>query len=345
MTSPSASGAVPVLTPNDVAPSDIAPHNISLHDAAPPRDGFRDEVLRGLGQPQKTLPCKFFYDRRGSELFERICELDEYYPTRTEMAIMARYAPEMAVLLGRDCLLVELGSGSSLKTRALLDHLESPAGYVPVDISREHLLQSARALAADYPGLSVLPVCADYTQRFRLPAPDKNISRRAVYFPGSTVGNFEPHAARGFLRRVAALCGAGGALLVGVDLKKDTATLEAAYNDGRGVTAAFNLNLLQRINRELDGDFAIEHFSHRAIYNEQAGRIEMHLASRREQTARVAGATFAFRESEMILTEYSYKYGLNDFARLASEAGWRVARVWTDERRLFSVQYLTVAGG
>jgi len=298
-------------------------------------------VLRGLRQSRKQLPCKFFYDRIGSQLFDRICELPEYYLTRTELGILQSNVNEMARAAEEQCLLVEYGSGSSLKTRLLLEHLHNPAAYVPLDISREHLLDAAGRLSALFPALRVLPVCADYTRAFDLPRCE-GASRTVVYFPGSTIGNFDPHEARAFLRSAAERCGPGGGLLIGVDLKKDPAVLHAAYNDAAGLTAAFNLNLLTRINRELDGTFEINRFAHYAFYNPRLGRIEMHLVSRAAQTVSVANHRFVFREGETIFTESSYKYTPDEFQSLATAGGWAVEKVWTDAQRAFSVQYLTV---
>ena len=317
-------------------------HAPPLHDLSPARDDFRSQVLGGLRQSRKQLPCKFFYDRRGSQLFDQICQLPEYYLTRAELAILQAHVGEMAEAAGGHCLLVEYGSGSSLKTRLLLEHLRDPAGYVPLDISREHLLDAATRLSAMFPRLTILPVCADYTRPFELPQCD-GAARNVVYFPGSTIGNFDPHEARVFLRAAAERCGAGGGLLIGVDLKKDPAVLHAAYNDAAGVTAAFNLNLLARINRELDGTFDLARFAHYAFYNPRVGRIEMHLVSRSDQTVSVAGHQFPFREGETVFTESSYKYTLPEFQSLARQSGWIVQKVWTDERRTFSVQYLSVA--
>ncbi len=313
----------------------------AVHDYAPAAGAFREDVLRGLRRPDKELPCKYFYDETGSRLFEQICELDEYYLTRVELGIMRAGAAEMARRLGEGCLLIEYGSGSSRKTRLLLDRLRNPAGYVPLDISREHLARSARALAARYPGLVVLPVCADFAEPFALP-PTPPAARRVVYFPGSTVGNFGPEEAVALLRRIAALCGPGGGLLIGVDLKKDARVLEPAYNDRKGVTAAFNLNLLARINRELDGDFRLDRFRHRAFYDARHGRIEMQLVSACRQTVRVDGTSVAFHEGESVRTEYSYKYSPDDFRRMAAAAGLDVEQVWVDDGRMFSVQYLSV---
>ena len=320
---------------------------IDLHDFLPEIDTFREDVLCGLSRSPKELSCKYFYDRRGSRLFDRICELEEYYPTRTEMAIMRRHGVEMAALLGPHCRLVEYGSGSSLKTRILLDHMDRPAAYVPLDISREHLKESAAALSTAYPALPVTPVCADYNADFELPPAPLDALRTAVYFPGSTIGNFHPEQALRFLHHVAHVCGPGGALLIGVDLKKDIAILEPAYNDREGVTAEFNLNLLRRINFELGADFDLDGFGHYAYYNQLQGRIEMHLISRKTQTVHVpspAGPNGAvpihFRANESIHTENSYKYSLPEFARLADMASFDIERTWVDENDLFSVQYL-----
>lgn len=302
-------------------------------------DRFLYDVIEGLSAPQKRLSPKYFYDRVGSRLFDRITELPEYYPTRTERAIMRRFAGEMAARCGPDCLLAELGAGSLVKVRLLLDRLERPAAYVPVDVSGEHLRAAARELAADYPGLDVRPVVADFTRSFSLP--EVPCARRAAYFPGSTLGNFDPPEADALLRRVARLVGPGGGLLLGVDLRKDEKVLEAAYNDSAGVTAAFNLNVLARINRELGGDFDLGAFRHRAFYSRERHRIEMHLVSRREQRARVGRWTFRFRAGETIHTECSYKYDRADLAARAARCGLKAVEWWTDERDYFAVAYFT----
>lgn len=315
---------------------------IQLHDFEPERETFRQDVIQGLRAPLKSIPCKYLYDARGSQLFDLICDLDEYYPTRTELAIMREFGEEIAACVGRGCLLIEYGSGSSIKTRILLNHLREPAGYVPIDISREHLARSAADLARTYTGLQVLPVCADYTREFTLPTGSRPASHKAVYFPGSTIGNFSTEEALSFLARIAGVCGVGGGLLIGVDLKKAPEIVEPAYNDRKGVTAAFNLNLLARINHELGADFALDHYRHQAVYNHQSGRIEMYIVSLREQVMHLNGLEFPFREGERILTECSYKYGLDEFAELAASVGLKVERVWTDSQQLFSVQYLTV---
>jgi L-histidine Nalpha-methyltransferase len=308
----------------------------------PDEQSFRAEVLGGLHQRPRELPCKYFYDEQGSRLFDQICELPEYYLTRTERDIMHRHAAEMAALLGPGSLLVEYGSGSSLKTRLLLDRLASVAAYVPLDVSGEHLHRSAKRLAARYPDLEVLPVCADFTADFTLPVPSRTPVRRVVYFPGSTLGNFGPSQAQSLLTRISALCGPGGALLLGIDLKKDPHVLEPAYNDSKGVTAAFNLNLLARINRELGADFDPDGFRHHAPYNRRLGCIEMYLISRKAQSVHIGKEIFTFAEGEPILTERSYKYDLDEFRFWVPRCGLRVEKVWTDERGYFSVLYLEV---
>lgn len=314
--------------------------NAAMRDFEPKLDAFYDQVMRGLQQSRKTLPCKFFYDERGSQLFDRICEIPEYYPTRTEVGIMQANIGEMAALLGSDCRLIEYGSGSSLKTRILLDHAPELNSYIPVDISREHLHKSALSLAQSYPHVAVTPVCADYTQEFTLPVARGMALRNLVYFPGSTIGNFPPDEASEFLARIAALCGQGGGLLIGVDLRKSFGVLEAAYNDAQGVTAEFNLNLLRRINRELDGNFDLSQWRHHALYDPLHGRIEMHLVSLRDQQVRIGPSAICFNKHETIHTESSYKYSVDGFASLANHAGWTVKHVWTDPESLFSVQYL-----
>ncbi len=313
---------------------------VSLHDLEPSTQSYRDEVIAGLRQSPKRLPCKLFYDERGSELFEEICQLDEYYLTRTELSIMYDHAAAMAARIGAGAVLIELGSGASVKTRILLDHLRSPAAYVPVDISRDHLRQTAVALSDDYPELQVAPVCADFTSQVELPDELANRSPRVVYFPGSTVGNFPPREAVELLRNIRRLCSADGGLLIGFDRQKDVSVLEAAYNDAHGVTAQFNLNILRRINRELDADFDEAAFEHRAFYNRDLGRVEIYLVSRREQHVRIADEGFAFAAGEAICTEYSYKFSLDGFQRLAIDSGYCVDQFWSDEDEMFTVLYL-----
>lgn len=305
-------------------------------------DPFRRDVLAGLTVRPKSIPCKYFYDERGSRLFDEITELEEYYPTRTELSIMERYVEEMVACLGPRCLLVEYGSGSSRKTRILLDHMTEPAGYVPIDISGEHLLASAARLREAFPNLEVRPVTADYTEPFDLPLDGPTADRTVVYFPGSTIGNFRPSSAELFLSRMAGVAGPGGGLLIGVDLDKDPTVLEAAYDDSKGITAAFNKNLLVRMNREIGAEFELETFHHEARYNIEESRVEMYLVSDRDQTVRVAAHPIEFQAGERIHTENSYKYTLDSFESIAESAGFSVRKVWTDDRRLFSVQYLEV---
>ncbi len=315
----------------------------SLHDLEPTVTEFRAAVLQGLGSDPKTLPCKFFYDAEGSRLFDRICELPEYYPTRTECALLQARAPEIAALVGPHAGLVEFGSGAGVKVRLLLAALRYPAVYVPVDISRGHLVAAAASLAADFPGLRIAPVCADYTNRFALPRLPGNQPRRlAGFFPGSTIGNFTPSEAAGFLRRTGQLLGCGSMMIVGVDLVKDASVLEDAYDDAAGVTAAFNLNLLERINRELDADFNLSAFTHEARWNTGDSRVEMHLVSRTAQSVRIGGDRVDFARGESVHTENSYKYTLGGFAKLARSAGYDPVASWTDPDNLFSIHALKV---
>lgn len=307
-------------------------------DVAPAARTFLDDVLAGLRATPKAIPSKYFYDERGSRLFDRITRLDAYYPTRTEEAILRDNIGEIVALIGRGVALVEYGSGSSVKTRILLDHLVDPEMYVPIDISCDHLEAVADRLTARYPELPILPVCADYTRPFQLPGPVRAAESRVVFFPGSTIGNFDPEPARRFLANVAHICGPGGGLLIGVDLKKDPAVLHRAYNDEEGVTAAFNLNLLRRINEELGGDFDLGAFRHEARYNDALGRIEMYLISTKPQVVRIGDERFAFDAGEEIYTEASHKYSLDEFEALA--AAFTVEHVWTDPRSWFSVQFL-----
>lgn len=305
-------------------------------------EGFFSEVVGGLSQAQKTLPCKFLYDEEGSRLFNEICELEEYYPTRTENRILAENIREIARLIGRGCRLVEFGSGTSAKTRHLLRRLPDVASYVPIDISGAQLLESAALLAREFPDLDIRPLEADYGEISSLPDSDRESTRTVAFFPGSTIGNFTPGEAVTFLGKVASLCGAGGGLLIGVDRKKDSEVLEPAYNDRDGVTARFNLNILARANRELGADFDLSSFRHHAPYNEPLGRIEMHLVSTRPQTVRVGSHLFHFRQGEHITTEYSYKYTLQGFACLAMRAGFELVKSWEDDDCLFSVLLLRV---
>lgn len=306
------------------------------------RSRFRRDVLAGLSAPRKVLACKYLYDERGSALFDEICDLDEYYLTRTELGIMRRHLPEIAACCGERSVIVEYGSGSSLKTRLLLRSLSQPAALVTIDISREHLADAARKLAAEFPEIEILPVCADYTMTIELPEPTSSAGRRVVFFPGSTIGNFHAEEARHFLRRIARTCGSGGGLILGMDMQKDRATLEAAYNDDRGVTAAFNLNVLRRINDELDADFRVDRFEHRAVYREGAGRIEMHLVSRVPQSVRVGDSEFTFDAGESIRTECSYKFTSEQIDAIAADAGLDVRRRWSDSEGKFTLLFLDI---
>lgn len=314
--------------------------SIKLLDLEPAEDDLAGDVLAGLAATPKRLPSKYFYDATGSKLFERICELPEYYLTRTELAIMRGRATEMAAAIGPDVRLVEYGSGAGLKTRLLLQALEEPAAYVPVEISRSALVASVERLAAEFPAIEMLPVCADFTQPISLPTPSRPHRRTVVYFPGSTLGNFENAVALRLLRQMRELVGPGGAVLLGVDLKKDPAVIEAAYNDAAGITAAFTLNLLTRLNRELDADFDLDRFEHRAAYDTVAGRIQTDIVSRVAQQVRVAGRQVDFDADEAMLVEYSCKYHQGDIDSLAQRAGLDVEQCWTDPDGLFSVQLL-----
>ena len=317
------------------------PGRLAVLDLELAKSDFLSETIAGLSRMQRTLPCKYFYDERGAALFQKICELPEYYITRTETAILRLHAHEMAKCIGARCELIGLGTGAGTKTRILLEELEAPAVYVPIDISKEQLRQSTALFHQLFPQLEILPVCTDYLQPFDLPSPVRTAARKIVYFPGSTIGNFEPQEATEFLRRIVDLCKDGG-LLIGVDLQKDPGVLERAYNDSQGVTAQFNLNLLRRANHELQADFDLERWRHRAIYNSAAGRIEMHLISESDQSVHIANHEFRFRSGEKIITEFSYKYTPEGFTALAAGAGFEFARMWTDKARLFGVFYFTV---
>jgi dimethylhistidine N-methyltransferase len=290
------------------------------------------------------LPCRFFYDARGSELFEQITSLPEYYPTRTEAGILTRYASDIARAVPANSVLVEFGAGSSLKTEILLDQVAGHVTYVPVDVSPSALAAAAERLEHRYPSLEVRPIVADFSHPITLP-PDLLGRPRTGFFPGSTIGNLTRPEVIGLLTAFRTALEAGSSLIIGVDLKKDARRLVLAYNDSEGVTAAFNLNLLARINRELDGTIDIEAFRHEAIYNPREGRIEMHLISLCDQEIRFSGRRFRFREGESIHTENSYKYTVNEFQNLAVKAGWHPAKVWTDEANQFSVHLLENRGG
>jgi dimethylhistidine N-methyltransferase len=311
--------------------------------AAAAKRNFRDEVLSGLSKSPRRLPYKFFYDEHGAQLFQQICDLPEYYITRTEIEILRLYGSEMANALGPEIELIGLGTGAGTKTRILLEELSEPRVYVPIDISKEQLDRSAARFRKMFPNLQILPVAADYLEPFELPLPRQLSSRSVVYFPGSTIGNFEPDAAGEFLTRLVELAGEGGGLLIGVDLQKDRHVIEAAYNDSAGVTAKFNKNLLARINRELGADFNLAHWQHYAVYDPAEGRIEIYLLSETNQTVKIGDRAFQFRAGEKILTEYSYKHTIGGFITLARQAGFHFEQVWTDDARWFGVFYFTVA--
>jgi len=305
---------------------------------------FESDVIEGLRSTPKSLPAKYFYDAAGSQLFERITELPEYYPTRCEIKMLRDHAADIAKLIPQGAALVEFGSGSSKKARILLSAAPKLAAYVPVDICREMIEQEAAELRRDFPQLKVLPVTADICKPFNLPDEAKAAPVRVGFFPGSTIGNFEPHEASAFLRNTADILGAGATLIVGVDLIKPADVLNAAYNDKAGVTAKFNLNLLTRINRELRGTFRLNTFEHHAFYNRERHRVEMHLASLKRQKVRVAGETIDFRAGETIHTENSYKYSVESLSALARGVSWLPAGAWIDAHRYFSIQAFRFAG-
>jgi dimethylhistidine N-methyltransferase len=302
---------------------------------------LHDEILRGLRADVKTVAPKYFYDDRGARLFEEICEQPEYYLTRTELEILRVCAPEIGALAGPRCALVEYGSGAGVKIRLLLDALEEPASYTPVDISHRQLADVAASLGRDYPALPIRPVCADYTRQLDIP-PLPVRARRVGFFPGSSIGNFHPPEAIAFLRRVRQTLGRDGAIVLGVDRRKDVPTLHAAYNDARGVTAEFNLNMLVRLNRELDANFDLSLFRHRAFFNDAASRIEMHLESEARQSVTIAGERVSFDAGETIWTESSYKYDFDALRVVIAAAGFDITRLWTDARELFWVAFLSV---
>lgn len=314
----------------------------SANETAPDVAEDRSEILAGLTAPQKRISPKYFYDQRGSELFDQICNLPEYYPTRTELSIMDEHLDEIAKLVGPRAAVIEFGAGSNVKVRQLLNRLEDPAAYVPVEISADYLVQQAEDLARDYPHVHIQPVFADFTQPFELPRHPLEPKRNLVFFPGSTIGNFSRAKAEDLLRVMREEAKVGGALLIGVDLRKDPAMLRAAYNDSAGVTAEFNLNVLHRLNRELDANFDIDSFRHDAVYDDAGGRIEMRLVSMKDQLVRVAGRDIPFRNGEYIVTEHSHKYSLDEFQALARRAGFTPVKVWTDDDAMFSVHYMSV---
>lgn len=313
---------------------------IQFYDHHPRPADFYQDVIQGLQMDQKMIPPKYFYDKTGSELFDKICNTQEYYPTRTELEILKNNASDIASNVGPECLLVEPGSGSSHKVRTLLDALK-PQAYIPMDISKTYLIEAASKISDDYPWLDVHASCIDFTDKLQLPGDLPREAKKVAFFPGSSIGNFEPDDAVHFLSDIAYLVGEEGGLLIGVDLKKDKAILDAAYNDDNDMTARFNLNLLERINKELNGGFDIDKFEHQAFYDEENGRIEMHLVSNTKQQVFVDDMLFDFKEGETIHTENSYKYSISEFQNMAGQAGFVSSQVWTDEKELFSLHYFT----
>ncbi len=315
-----------------------------LYSSVAPIDanGIVEDVLCGLTASRKTLPPKLFYDDEGARLFEQICTLDEYYLTRTELSILRASVGEIAERVGPRAALVEYGSGAGVKVRLLLDALSAPAAYVPIDISHEQLSRVASELAGDYPSVAIRPLCADYTRPLSLPHLPEH-DRRLAFFPGSTIGNFHPAEAAAFLRRIRRTVGTGGTLLLGVDRRKDPAILNAAYDDRAGVTAAFNLNVLRRINRELGANFDLSRFRHRAFFNETAGRVEMHLEATVAHEVDVGGTRIAFARGETIWTESSYKYDRDQLATVTTAAGFSIEKLWTDGDDRFWVALLIVS--
>lgn len=298
-----------------------------------------EKIVDGLSRPQKRISPKYFYDERGSQLFDQITQLPEYYLTNAELGIMRDNIAEIIECIGKRASLIEFGSGSSLKTRVLLEHLCELAAYVPVDISEEHLHASAALISDEFPHIDVLPVVADFTQQFQLPTPMVMPIRNIVYFPGSTIGNFEHDEALALLRVMHHEAGKNGALLIGVDLQKDPAIIESAYNDSAGVTAKFNLNMLRHLNRDYGANFNVDEFAHSANYDQDKGRVVIKLVSQSDQVFEIGDTRFDIANGEAILTEYSHKYTLDSFAKMTETAGFTVTKVWTDDKQLFSVQY------
>jgi len=315
--------------------------DVKFHDLAPQANDFHADVIKGLSNQPRMIPPKYFYDKRGSELFDAICEQQEYYPTRTEISLLQYYAREIAERIGPDCILVELGSGASEKARLLFDALK-PTGYMGIDISKEFLLDATKKLSRDYPWLEVHAVCADFSQVLEIPKHYQE-QQHIAFYPGSSIGNFDPDEAVIFMEQIAEMVGPEGKLLIGVDLKKDEDILNAAYNDAAGITAEFNLNLLDRLRNELGAEFEDGAFMHEAFYNGSDGRIEMHLVSTKNTALTIDGKTFRFHLGDSIHTENTYKYSLDEFEALARRAGFDVEQVWTDRKDLFSVQLLAVS--
>lgn len=311
-----------------------------FYDFEPKTNNVLKEVLVGLSQSQKSLSPKLLYDKKGSEIFEEICRLEEYYPTRAETEILRDHSFEMCDYIGENALIIEPGSGSGEKVRFLFDHLVKPAGYVPLEISKDILLRMTEEIHEEYPEIKVMPVCADFTQDIELPlSVDSHTGKKVIFFPGSTIGNLAPAEAVSFLKKFGKMIGEGGGVLIGVDLKKDSETFKLAYDDPKGVTADFNLNLLDRLNREVDARFERENFNHTAFYNEDLGRVEMHLVSKIPQFVKVNQTIFRFREGETIHTESSYKYSVAEFTELCAKAKLTLKQHWQDKKNQFCVYY------
>jgi len=308
------------------------------YDLYTPQQNMRLEVIEGLMREQKVLPAKYFYDHIGSQLFEQITQQPEYYPTRTELAILEQHRAEIAQSIGDVHTLIEYGSGSSRKIQMLLETFTHLDTYMPIDISKDFLMESARQLSERYPALHIKAVCGDYSQAISLPVEESQ--KRVIFFPGSTIGNFEPEEAMHFLRHSSRILESGDGFLIGVDLKKSTDVLERAYNDVAGVTAAFNLNMLTHLNQMLEGTFDVTRFEHHAFYNEEKGRIEMHLRSQLDQLVQVGGVTVPFKQGETVHTENSYKYSKEEFETLARQSGFHSVNCWIDDDERFSVHYL-----
>lgn len=320
-------------------------HKLNLLDLKPTLINFRAQVLHGLSLPRKEFPPQFFFhDKQGSDIFNQICQLKEYYITRTETNILQKNSQEIASIIDKECLLIEYGSGSIEKVHPLIDAFDSPTAYVPIDIAKEHLYTYAEFTSSKYPELDIIAIAADYTQELKLPndklPDDKSVRNKVILFAGSTIGNLERPEAIALLKKSAKLLKGQGGMLIGVDLKKDPTILHTAYNDSQGLTAKFNLNILNNINRELDADFNLDNFYHYAPYNPTIGRIELHLISKKSQVVTVSGEKFTFKEGESIHSENSHKYSTEDFRELAQEAGFKLKKTWIDDKNLFSVNYL-----
>jgi len=312
-----------------------------FYDQHPQASDFHSDVIQGLAAPAPYISPKYFYDETGSRLFEGICTTREYYPTRTEVSIIRDNIEGIVDVLGKDCLLIEPGSGDSYKVRLLLDALR-PIAYLPIDISKRYLQDEAKKLAAEFTWLNVHAVCADFTGKLELPYPAP-LNKKVAFFPGSTIGNFLPEQAVTVLDEIRMMVGETGGLLIGVDLQKEPAVLNAAYNDSSGFTERFNKNLLHRINKELGANFNVDQFNHLAFFNEEKNRIEMHLVSLQSQTVKLDAHVFQFKKEQTILTEYSHKYTVAHFEQLAEKAGFQRVKTWVDDEQLFSVHYLRVA--